>query len=192
MTARTSVRRSCRVGAAVAGLVVLGGTALTHAAFTDTVHADLGEVGGSYDIALVDRDGTVVQGDPEPLVLDEVVPGPDGSTAVEVGVVTLSEATGPIALSVVNARATPLPADPGREGPGADPFDVGLFTVSVDGEVVAASLTADELSAVVLTGWRPREPRTVQVAVRLPDVLGDPYYAGRAMVLGIQLDGSTS
>lgn len=179
--------------AGVAGVLLLGaGTAVTHAAFTDSASADLGVVGGAYDIALVDADGHVVQGYPEPLVVDHVVAGPDGSSTVEVGVVTTTTVTGPKTLSLVNARPEPLPSDPGMPGPGADPFDVVLFTVTVDGRVVADAVPAAGLEPVLLADWETDVPRTVQVTARLPEALGNPYYAGRTMILGLQFDGSTS
>lgn len=172
-------------------VLVLAGTAVTWAAFTDSATADLGPVGGAYDIAFVDGSGAVVQGNPDPMVVDTVVPGPDGSSAIEVDVVTTTPATGPVTLTVVNARTAALPADPGIAGPGADPFDVARFTVSVDGEVVATARAAD-LGPVTLGGWEADVPRRVQVAVTLEPALGNPYYSGRAMVLGLRLDGSTA
>lgn len=180
---------------AVVGLttttLVVAGTAVTWAAFTDSATADLGTVGGAYDIAFLDGSGAVVQGNPDPVVVDTVVPGPDGATAIEVDVVTTTAATGPVTLSVVNARTAPLPADPGISGPGADPFDVARFTVSVDGEVVAVARAAD-LGTVTVDDWETGVARRIQVAVTLEPALGNPYYSGRAMVLGLRLDGSTA
>lgn len=176
----------------VAGVVLLAaGTAVTHAAFTDAAEADLGPVGGAFDIALVDGSGAVVQGNPDPLVIDTVVPGPGGAPAIEVDVVTTTRATGTITLTVRNARTAPLPTDPGFSGPGADPFDVARFTVSVDGEVVATDRAAD-LDPVVIDDWETGVARRVQVAVTLDPALGNPYYFNRAMVVGLRLDGSTA
>jgi len=180
---------------AAAGLttaaLVVGGTAVTWAAFTDSATADLGTVGGAYDIAFLDGSGAVAQGNPDPVVVETVVPGPEGAPAVEVDVVTTTAATGPVTLRVLNARTAPLPADPGVAGPGADPFEVARFTVSVDGEVVAVARAAD-LGAVTVDGWETGVPRRVQVAVTLEPALGNPYYSGRALVLGLRLDGSTA
>jgi predicted ribosomally synthesized peptide with SipW-like signal peptide len=167
----------------VAGVVLLAaGTAVTHAAFTDAAEADLGPVGGAFDIALVDGSGAVVQGNPHPLVI---------APAIEVDVVTTTRATGTITLTVRNARTAPLPTDPGFSGPGADPFDVARFTVSVDGEVVATDRAAD-LDPVVIDHWETGVARRVQVAVTLDPALGNPYYFNRAMVVGLRLDGSTA
>lgn len=189
--ARLPRRSLLAVGGLAGATLLVAGTAATHAAFTDTTAADLGAVGGAYDIAFLDASGAVVQGRPDPMVVDTVVPGPDGAPAIEVDAVTLTAATGPVSLTVVNARTTPLPTDPGMSGPGADPFDVARFTVSVDGEVVANARAAD-LGAVVIDDWQTDVPRRIQVAVTVDQALGNPYYSGRAMVLGLRLDGSTA
>ncbi|WHP18247.1 hypothetical protein [Cellulomonas sp. ES6] len=184
-------RRALLALGGLAGAVALAaGTSITHAAFTDAAEADLGTVGGAYDIALVDGTGATVQGDDHPLVVDTVVPGPDGATAIEVDVVTTTAATGTVTLTVENARPAPLPADPGVPGPGADPYDVARFTVSVDGRVVASEPAAG-LGALTITGFETGVPRRVQVAATLEPALGNPYYSGRAMVLGLRFDGTT-
>lgn len=193
---RWSRRGRARGSLAVTGgacvIVLAVGTGLTYAAFTDSAHADLGVVGGAYRIALVAPDGQLVDGDPEPLVLDDIVVGPDGSAVVEVPVVTTTPVTGPVSLTVLNARDEPLPPDPGMPGPGADPFDVMLYTVSVDGEVLVDSAPASAIEPVVITDWTTGEPRTVQIAMQLPGALGNPYYSGRSMFLRVQLDGRSS
>ena len=185
-------RQVLALGSLLTAVIVATGAAATSAAFTDAAEADLGTVGGSYDLALVDSTGAIVQGNPDPLVINTVVPGPRGAPAIEVAAVTTTPATGPVVLSVVNARGAALPADPGRSGPGADPYDVARFTVTVDGTPVAESVPARELTSVRINGWQTHVVRTIQVSVTLPDALGNPSYYGRAMVLGIQLDGSTS
>lgn len=193
MTAPRWPHRRGAALAAVAGVLLLaGGTAVTYAAFTDVAEADLGDVGGAYDIAFVDTTGTVVQGNPDPYVIDTVVPGPGGSTAVEVDVVTTTPATGPVVLTLTNRRPEPLPPDPGVDGPGADPYDVALFTITVDGQTVVTDQAATD-GPVLLTGeWAQGVARRVQVSVTLETALGNPYFYGRAMVLGLQFDGSTS
>lgn len=191
MTARPR-RRAASFAAVVGVLLLVGGTAGTDAAFTDAAEADLGDVGGGYDIAFLDSTGTVVQGDPDPYVIDTVVPGPDGATAVEVDVVTTTPATGPVVLTLLNLRSEPLPPDPGVDGPGADPYDVALFTVTVDGQVVVADHAAADGPVPLTGGWTQGVARRVQVSVTLETALGNPYYSGRAMVLGLQFDGSTS
>lgn len=185
-------RRVLALGSLLTVVIVATGAAATSAAFTDAAEADLGTVGGSYDIALVDSTGALVQANPDPLVIDTVVPGPGGAPAIEVAAVTSTPATGPIVLSIANARGVALPADPGMSGPGADPYDVARFTVTVDGTPLATSVPGTELTPMRITGWQPDVVRTIQVSVTLPDALGNPSYYGRAMVLGIQLDGSTS
>jgi hypothetical protein len=185
-------RRTLALGSVAAVTVVALGTVITSAAFTDRAEADLGAVGGSYDIALVDASGTVVQGNPTPLVLTTVVPGPGGAPAVEVDTVTTTPATGPVTLSITNARGAALPPDPGVAGPGAEPFDVARFTVTVDGTTLATAVPAAHLAPLRIDGWETGVVRTVQVSVTLPEALGNPYYYGRAMVLGLRLDGSTS
>ena len=178
-------------GAAALAVVVAGAVA-THAAFTDAAAAALDPVGGAYDLALVGSGGALVAGDPDPLTIEQVVTLPDGSTAVEVDVVTTTPATGPVTLTVRNGRTAALPTDPGMSGPGADPYDVGLFTVTVDGQEVLTRVPAAELAPVTVDGWQTGVPRTVRLSVTLPAALGNPYYSGRAMVVALQLDGSTS
>jgi hypothetical protein len=194
-THRAADRRS-RAAALAAGAVALAvlvaGTAATHAAFTDTATAALDPVGGAYDLALVGPDGGLVPGDPDPLVVEQVVTLPDGSTAVEVDVVTTTTATGPVTLTVRNGRTAALPPDPGMSGAGADPYDVGLFTVTVDDQVLLAGVPAAQLAPVTVAGWETEVPRTVRLSVTLPAALGNPYYYGRAMVVALEIDGSTS
>lgn len=184
--------RVLALGSLFTVVIVATGTAATSAAFTDAAEADLGTVGGSYDIALVDSTGATVQANPNPLVIGPVVPGPGDVPVIEVSAVTTTPATGPVVLSVVNARGAALPADPGRSGPGADPYDVARFTVTVDGTPVAESVPAPELRSVRIMDWQTDTIRTIQISVTLPAALGNPFYYGRAMVLGIQLNGATS
>jgi hypothetical protein len=185
-------RRTLALGSVAAVTVVALGTVVTSAAFTDAAEADLGAVGGSYDIALVDASGALVQGNPTPLVLTTVAPGPGGAPTVELDAVTTTPATGPVTLSITNARGAALPPDPGVAGPGAEPYDVARFTVTVDGTAVATAVPAAQLAPLRIDGWETGVARTIQVSVALPDALGNPYYYGRAIVLGIRLDGSTS
>lgn len=184
--------RSAVVAGAAALAVLVAGTAGTHAAFTDAATAVLDPVGGTYDLALVGPDGALVQGDPDPLVIEQVLTLPDGGTAVEVDVVTTTAATGPVTLTVRNGRTAALPTDPGVAGAGADPYDVGLFSVTVDGEALLTGVPAADLVPVTVDGWQTDVPRTVRLSVTLPAALGNPYYYGRAMVVALQLDGSTS
>ncbi|WP_158370287.1 hypothetical protein [Cellulosimicrobium cellulans] len=190
---RTGFDRRALALAAAAGVVLLvGGTAITDAAFTDAAEADLGNLGGAYDIAFLDTTGTVVQGNPDPYVIDTVVPGPGGAPAVEADVVTTTPATGPVVLTLLNLRPEPLPPDPGVDGPGAEPYDVALFTVAVDGEPVVTDHDPDDGPVALPGEWTQGVARRVQVSVTLETALGNPYYYGRAMVLGLQFDGSTS
>ncbi len=188
---RSTAARTAALGTLVA-LVAVVGTAATHAAFTDSSTADLGVVGGSYELALVGPDGELVPGDPDPLVVDLTDVELDARTALEVGVVTTTPATGPVTLTIRNARAEALPTDPGTTGPGAEPFEVALFTVSVDGETVLESVPGSDLGPVVIDDWETGVPRPIRVAAALPPALGNPYFSGRAMVVDLQLDGSTS
>lgn len=185
-------RRVLVLGAALVLTAVVTTTTMTSAAFTDATEADLGAVGGSYDIALVDPTGAVVQGYPDPMVVETVVPGVGGAPAVEVGVVTTTPATGRVALTITNARGEALPPDDGVPGPGADPFDVVLLTVVIDGTVTAEQVPAHDLGPVWIDDWHPGVPQTVQVSAAWPAALGNPYYYGRTLVLGLELDGSTS
>lgn len=187
------LRRLVTAAALVGGTVIVVGTSVTSAAFTDVVRATtVAPVGGAYEIALIGPDGELVSGDPDPLVVEEVVTGADGSRVVDVSAVTTTVATGPVTLSLVNAREEQLPPDPGIPGPGADPFDVAVFTVRVDGQVLVEAVPSESYEPVVISGWETDVPRAVQVTVEMPEALGNPYYSGRSMSLGLQLDGSTS
>lgn len=187
---------------AAGAAVAIASIQVTSAAFTDQSLSRLGTdgaIGGSYDIALLTPDGTVVEGDPTPLILDTSASGAitftSSSTAsVETRVVTTTAATGPVRLSLYNAYPGTRPPDPGNAGPGADPYDFVLFTVSVDGIPVAAAQTASAVNAsgIVITGWTQSVAKTISVATTLPRAVGNPYVFDRAMVLGLRFDGATS
>ncbi|MFI2104604.1 hypothetical protein ACH436_15010 [Isoptericola sp. NPDC019693] len=199
---RPSARAVVLAALASAALLVLG-VGVTSAGFTDQAEATLGAdgtLGGSYDIAFLDGDGELQQGDPDAWVVDTadlgVVPviGQGEEPSFTVHAVTTTAATGPVVLTLVDPDPSARAADPGIAGDGAEPFDVALFTVAVDGEVVAQRLTAAEIADAGLTiaSWERDMPRSITVAMALPAATGNPYYFGRAFQVGLVLEGMTS
>ena len=185
---------------AVATSTAIAAIGVTSAAFTDTSAARLGTngaIGGSYNIAFVTDDGTE-EGYPTPHVLDTSAVGPITfgplATPVRMEVATTSKATGPVHLTLYNGYPGPRPPDPGISGPGADPYDDVLYSISVDGSTVASDLTAAEVNAagIVITGWVTAVPKTVTVQLTLPKAVGNIYVFNRSVVLGIRFDGATS
>ncbi|MEY9953717.1 hypothetical protein [Leifsonia sp. EB34] len=182
--------------------VILGLSAIgtTSAAFTDQSAPGLGTngaIGGSYNIAFLDAGGAVQEGNPTPFALDSSGSGTitfDASAHVDMQVVTTTAATGPVHVTLSNAYPGSRPTDPGGTGPGADPYDYALYTVTVDGTAVvtAATAAAIDASPPVLTGWTQSVPKTVEVQVTLPHAVGNPYIFNRTLVLGVRFDGSTS
>lgn len=200
----THVRPAVLVGslltaATVAAVASIG---ITSAAFTDQAAGALGTdgtVGGAYDIAQLAADDSVVQGDPEPLILDSSGAGAIGFTAdsgatLETRVVTTTAATGPVRLAVYNAYEGTRPSDPGIPGPGADPYDFVLLTVSVDGTPVASALPPADVDAaeIVIDGWEQNVPKTVTVQLQLQRAVGNAYVFNRTLALGLRFDGATS
>ncbi|MFC7405013.1 hypothetical protein [Georgenia alba] len=191
-----------RLAALVAGAAVLLTVPLAAAAFTDDAHVAVGSegtLGGAYDIAWVDAAGDHHEGNPEAWTIDTgdvgAVPvyGMGTEPAVTARAVTTTSATGPVTLTLANGRSGTPEDDPGYDY-FADPYDAALFTVAVDGTVVADHRTAEQLEAdpPVLTGWTGGTPRTVTVQLALRPGLGNPYYAARDFFLTINLDGATS
>lgn len=185
---------------AVSVALALSAVQTTSAAFTDQSAPGLGTggaVGGGYNIAFLDSGGAVQEGDPTPFALDTSGSGTiavDASAGVDMRVVTTTIATGPVRLTLYNAYPGSRPADPGGTGPGADPYDYALYTISVDGAVVqtAATAAAIDASPPVITGWTQSVPKTIQVQVSLPHAVGNAYVFNRTLVLGVRFDGSTS
>lgn len=203
---RPSGRRPRPGALAATGLlglsVVLGVSAVgtTSAAFTDQSAPGLGTngaIGGGYNIAFLDSGGAVQEGNPTPFALDTSGSGTitfDAPANVDMQVVTTTPATGPVQLTLYNAYPGTRPSDPGTTGPGADPYDYALYTITVDGAAVVTTATAAAIDASppVITGWTQSVPKTVEVQVTLPHAVGNMYIFNRTLVLGVQFDGSTS
>ena len=185
-----------------AATIVAGASiGITSAAFIDASTSRLGSggaVGGSYNIAFIDDDGTEMQGNPTPVMLDTSSVGTitfdSLTTPITMKVVTTTPATGPVRLTLYNAHSGPRPSDPGIAGPGADPYDFALYSISVDGTPVASELTAAEVNdaGIVITGWSATVPKTVSVQLSLPKAVGNLYVFNRSLVLGVRFDGPTS
>ncbi len=205
-----NLRSSGRAQRILLPLLLLGGGVvcaltsfqLTSAAYTDTSAPRLGttgSLGGSYDIAMLDATNAVVQGNPTPLTLSTSGAGavnltPTISSTVSARVVTTTAVTGPVTMSLYNAFSGARPADPNGTNPGVDPYNFALYTVSVDGVVVASrvSATAFNALAVTITGWTQSVSKSITVDMALPRANASPYLFNRTLVLGIRFNGSSS
>lgn len=175
---------------------------VTSASFTDQAASALGTdgtVGGAYGIAQLSPDDSVVQGDPDPVTLDTTSSGAvtldaTATATVQTRVVTTTAATGPVHLTVSNAYQGTRPSDPGISGPGIDPFDYALFTISVDGTPVTTPLSASDLNAagVVIDDWTQNVPKAITVTVQLMRAVGNAYAFNRPFAIGLRFDGATS
>lgn len=198
------IRPAVVVGAllTVATVSAIASVGVTSASFTDQAASALGtngSVGGSYDIAQLAPDDSVVQGNPDALILDTSSAGTvtldaTATATVETRVVTTTAATGPVHLSLYNAYQGTRPSDPGFPGPGVDPYDVALYTISVDGTAVATAQTATDVdaAAIVIDDWTTNLPKTITVHVQLPMAVGNAYAFNRSLALGLRFDGATS
>lgn len=198
------IRPAVVVGAllTVATVSAIASVGVTSASFTDQAASALGtngSVGGSYDIAQLAPDDSVVQGDPDALILDTSSAGTvaldaTATATVETRVVTTTAATGPVHLSLYNAFQGTRPSDPGFPGPGIDPYTVALYTISVDGTAVSTAQTAAGVNAaaIVIDGWTANVPKTITVTTQLPMAVGNAYVFNRSLALGLRFDGATS
>lgn len=198
------IRPAVVVGAllTVATVSAIASVGVTSASFTDQAASALGtngSVGGSYDIAQLAPDDSVVQGDPDALILDTSSAGTvaldaTATATVETRVVTTTAATGPVHLSLYNAFQGTRPSDPGFPGPGIDPYTVALYTISVDGTAVSTAQTAAGVNAaaIVIDGWTANVPKTITVTTQLPMAFGNAYVFNRSLALGLRFDGATS
>lgn len=198
------IRPAVVVGAllTVATVSAIASVGVTSASFTDQAASALGtngSVGGSYDIAQLAPDDSVVQGDPDALILDTSSAGTvaldaTATATVETRVVTTTAATGPVHLSLYNAFQGTRPSDPGFPGPGIDPYTVALYTISVDGTAVSTAQTAAGVNAaaIVIDGWTANVPKTITVTTQLPMAVGNAYVFNRPLALGLRFDGATS
>jgi hypothetical protein len=198
------IRPAVVIGALLTAATVaaIASVGVTSASFTDQAASALGtngSVGGSYDIAQLAPDDSVVQGDPDALILDTsnaatVALDATTTATVETRVVTTTAATGPVHLSLYNAFQGTRPSDPGFPGPGIDPYAVALYTVSVDGTALSTAQTAADVNAaaIVIDGWTANVPKTITVTTQLPMAVGNAYVFNRSLVLGLRFDGATS
>lgn len=198
------IRPAVVIGALLTAATVaaIASVGVTSASFTDQAASSLGtngSVGGSYDIAQLAPDDSVVQGDPDALILDTsnaatVALDATATATVETRVVTTTAATGPVHLSLYNAFQGIRPSDPGFPGPGIDPYTVALYTVSVDGTAVSTAQTAADVNAaaIVIDGWTANVPKTITVTTQLPMAVGNAYVFNRSLALGLRFDGATS
>lgn len=198
------IRPAVVVGAllTVATVSAIASVGVTSASFTDQAASALGtngSVGGSYDIAQLAPDDSVVQGDPDALILDTSSAGAvtldaTASATVETRVVTTTAATGPVHLSLYNAFQGTRPSDPGFPGPGIDPYTVALYTIRVDGTAISTAQTAAGVNAaaIVIDGWTANVPKTITVTTQLPMAVGNAYVFNRSLALGLRFDGATS
>lgn len=194
MNARTSTRPRSTIAVVGVALVAvgLGAATLTDAALTDTERVVLGAdgVGGTYDIALVAVDGSIVQAPTrEEAYVVEVVEGTEIPTygtggvepVVRMSVVTTGGVTGPVAI--------------GLDPEGSPVGEVALYTVAVDGVVLAEHLDAASLAAAppVVDDWTQGVARSVTISVALPPALAAPtVYGGEPLAFAVLFSGASS
>ncbi|WGD36796.1 hypothetical protein [Lysinibacter sp. HNR] len=197
-------QRSTKICATILaiGIFLPATVSTTLAAFTNISSLSLGTngtVGGLYDIALLDRNGNIHQGNPVSYTIDtssagiiNIIGSPQTAT-FDISVVTLTEASGPVTLQLFNAFQGTRPPDPGFPT-GAEPYNVALFTISVDGITLRTATTAAAINSqpIILTDWVQNVPRVVTISINMPAALGNPYFYNRILVLGVQFNGSTS
>lgn len=190
----TRATRWDRLRVLIAGGVMLGaGAAVTVAAYLDQAAVEFAPVGGSYDIAYVDPDGTLQQGNPEPYEIDMT----DAPAIAEIG----SGAGEPIDLTLRNAGDTDTgvvtftlqslltgqPAD--DDGVLRDPFDVLLVSAwDPEGNLVADTVDAASLT-LELDSWVGGEDRSVRLQFAYKADLGTPYYFGKNVRIGFIAQG---
>lgn len=178
----------------IAGGVLLGaGAAVTVAAYLDRAAVEFTPVGGSYDIAYVDADGTLHQGNPDPYEIDMT----DAPAIAEVG----SGLGEPIDLTLRNAGDTDTgvvtftlqslltgqPAD--DDGVVRDPFDVLLVSAwDSDGNLIADTVEAASLK-LDLDSWVSGEDRSLRLQFAYKSGLGTPYYFGKDVRIGFIAEG---
>lgn len=180
--------------ALIAGGALLGaGAAVTVAAYLDQAALEFTPVGGSYDIAYVDPEGNVQQGNPEPYEIDMVGAPPIaeiGAGAAESIELTLRNvggtASGKVTLTL-HSLLTGQPAD--DDGVVRDPFDVLLVSAWDSGGALVADAIAAASLTLELDDWQSGEDRSVTLQFAYQTDLGTPYYFGKDVRIGFTAEG---
>jgi hypothetical protein len=69
-----------------------------------------------------------------------------------------------------------------------DPVEIALFTVHVDGVLVADHLNYQQLATVAVGNWTPNQPKRFEISFALrPDA--NPKYYGNALIMAIRCTG---
>lgn len=186
-----------RVRILIAGGTLLGvGAALTAAAYLDNASVEFSPVGGTYDIAYVDPDGTVHQGAPEPYEIDLQGSPPInevGFAAADPLLLTLrntgSTESGIVTLTLASLLAG-QPAD--DDGVVRDPFDVLLVSVWNPDGVLVADLVDPAALSIDLDSWAPGTDRSVTLQFGYRADLGTPYYFGKDVRIGVTAQGTSA
>lgn len=192
MTGRSRTRGRVRLvlaAGALCGLLV--GT--TAAAFSDHAEVPLSAVGGTYDLAFRAPDGSIVQGKPDVYEIDSTDAGPirvagsSNTWRVDLDVANAgTTAAGAVTLRLASLLATP-PAD--GDGVVRDPFTVLLASIWVDGEQVAASVPASEVTAAI-ADWPAGTVRSVTIELAYRTNLDTPFYYGKDVRVGFVVEGT--
>ncbi|MDR1791132.1 MAG: hypothetical protein LBR20_05700 [Propionibacteriaceae bacterium] len=170
------------------GLLAAAFVAVTFGAYVDVYQVRIGtQVGGAYDIALMDDNGNIYQANPAPLGYNHAgtyVPqvGQWAEPVISIKVVTLSEVTGPIRLTITDNN--PAPSN-------SDPIYYTLFTVSVDGVLVADHVDMHQVQMLEFNDWTPNQPKQFDIALSLQTYIADPQVLGRALFLALIFSGES-
>lgn len=176
-----------------AGTLLGLGAAVTAAAYLDSANVSLTPVGGLYEIAYVDPDGNVQQGNPDPYEIDSMlnppidVIGSEGAGRLELVLRNTGNTDSGTVTVRLESRLTGQPAD--DDGIVRDPFDVLVVSAwNADGEQVADAVDPLDL-ALEIASWPAGEDRTVALQFAYPSELGTPYYFGKDVRIGFTATG---
>lgn len=167
MTRKTSHWRALGIPVLAACAIAAGSIPATNAAPARDIEVELGDDGiiySTYDLAIVDPDGTFVQAESEAdayrlssmgSTIIPVVGTGDPEPAVQFDVVNTTEVTGPVTLTI-----DPADNDVARHA---------LYTITVDGAPLADHLSIGELEdhPPVIDDWRAETARTIRIEMSL-------------------------
>jgi hypothetical protein len=184
---RKVITTSLLAATAVAGLISIG---VTSASFTDDAAANLGGdagLGGKFDIAMVDADGSTLIDAPTPDTAATLTFTPDNTAFTKKVPLHLTAAVTNRAESAAGDILVQL-VDP--DPAASDLFAQLRFTVDVDGSTVAVGASADQFNALQkqISAAQPGETHTVSVSVVLDKNTPHAYH-GTASAVGITFQG---
>jgi hypothetical protein len=139
-------------------------------------------MGGAFDIAFLDGNGNVNQGRPwnhGPAFANVPIRGRGTEPTLAFDLVTLSPVAGEVTIHPSSNRGDVIDDDPVK---------IALFTIHVDGVLVADHLDYLQVRSVVVGNWTPNVPKRFEISFSLrPD--GPPTSYGKALILAIRCNG---